>query len=652
MFEKFWSFLKGLRRASVVEGKRVPGAASFGTGELSIFTDRLSADTLRLYYRESSVIRDCVDKIALTIADVPFVIETKVGDPNKIKERLFGKAPTGETFRDVLVAAITDLLVLDKCVILPVFTTGGALAGFVSRDAATFYPIRDESGVLKGYLQRMTYPKSYLEKFDPSEVIFVKGFPKTYTASGTPIIEGLTYEIAAMVQSMLRLSSKAQGGSDSIPPGVLVFENLLGEEVLDRLQADLTSLAKGESGAKVPIAWGAGKALWVQIARELISQELVSLFDKFDWLVRKAFGYLPAGTALSAPAGGQVYPYSALVPHIAKALESHFNSFLWRFGVQIRFRVLPPITLNELLASLRAGLISPNDARRFIGFPPVKGGDQLTILNPQGLTPIGAPGLPGPLEIPLPQSVPEKAEETQESVTRKMTEEEAQKVRNLSLLEDERVARFVKKRIELVQKYEKKTKELFRRFRNEFAERVALRRAVPSYVALYDQILSNLDAIFDEAKDEALTLGYDYASHWWSPGSYPRDDVQKEIDEAIKYFKENIMSKWEGRFSELHRHAEKAEWERVEDDLKRLSMSLMFGMGLAIAISLFPLIHIARYFDLLAGRDTRVKWIGILDGHTCYSEDTYVLTDQGWKLFKDLDAVSYTHLTLPTTPYV
>ena len=79
---------------------------------LAFFTTSLDASSLRFLYKESSVVRDCVDSIAATIAGLPYqlIFPDKSKIPEIRKQVFESTAPTGETFYDVLVAAVSDLL--------------------------------------------------------------------------------------------------------------------------------------------------------------------------------------------------------------------------------------------------------------------------------------------------------------------------------------------------------------------------------------------------------------------------------------------------------------------------------------------------------------------------------------------------------------
>ncbi|RLI02943.1 hypothetical protein DRO31_02920, partial [Candidatus Bathyarchaeota archaeon] len=356
--------------------------------------------------------------------------------------------------------------------------------------------------------------------------------------------------------------------------------------------------------------------------------EIVTLFDKFDWLVRRAFGYIPPSASLLVP-GGEPLPYSTLVPHIAKALEVQLNEFLSQFGIEIRFQVLPPITFSEVMAGVRAGLISPNDARRYLRLPPVEGGDQLTILNPMGLTPVG--GFPFPTEIPPeqppPEEIPEKGteEEGGEEETKGLfvspvqleRKVQPEKLRNLALMENPKLAWYVTKRTELAEKFVQTARELHEEFKREFSERVVLQRIIPSYLSLYDKTMARLEESFNQFTPEAIDLGYSYASFWWDPDSYSRSEVDRQIAEAVAYYKNYMFAKWNQRLEELHRKAEERKWDEVEKDLDRLLQSFMFGLSLIAAFSLLPLVMISRFFEVTTGKIQLLRWVGILDKHTC-----------------------------------
>ena len=128
---------------------RLKGVTSFDTSIQWSYTTSLQASVLRQIYRDTNTIRRCVDQIATTIAGLPF--EVKVSHPFKkgVISALFeGVGPTGETFKEVLQACVVDMLVVNKGVILPVFTLGSQLKSFTARDAGTFAPVFRRDGAV------------------------------------------------------------------------------------------------------------------------------------------------------------------------------------------------------------------------------------------------------------------------------------------------------------------------------------------------------------------------------------------------------------------------------------------------------------------------------------------------------------------------
>ena len=266
--------------------ERLVGETSITTGALASLVTSLSASQLRQIYRETNVVRRCVDHIASSVADLPREYDVKFGlKKNEVIDLIFVRETiTGETFRDVLIALTVDLLVLNKGVLVPLKTFGGKLTGFTARDAATFSPVYEKDGRLRGFIQQVGLGKVY--KFRPDELVYIQLIPKTYTTSGGSILESLTYEISSLLKNLVKSDPESRK-----PIGTFIFPESLDEAVVNRFQEDLTSLVSGDK-VKIPVVWGAGKGEWIELVKQFDIQMVATFLDRLDWLVRSAFGFV------------------------------------------------------------------------------------------------------------------------------------------------------------------------------------------------------------------------------------------------------------------------------------------------------------------------------------------------------------------------
>ena len=582
-------------------------------GELSIpsilpyllATGRIEASQLRRIYQETSVIHECVDEIARSILLLPRTFKTSLkGKQSEIEDLLFKrKYVTGETFSEVVKASIVDLLILNRGVILPLLTVGGKLSGFTARDASTFHPVYEKSGSLRGYIQKVGISKVY--KFTPGELIYMKFSPLTFSHnSGYSIIESLTYEIASWLKNLIRSDPYKQK-----PSGVFVLENELGDDIINRFQEDLTSLIRGDK-VRIPVIWGS-KGNWVDLVKQFDVQMISSILEKLDWIVRNAFGFTSPSASLASPQSSPDLVSSSLVPEIARILEENFNIFLKNYGAEISFIVPPVKTLNQLVLGIKSGLIKPNEARQFMGLEAVKGGNELTILQPKGLTPVGKATQPPP-QSPPPET---KAQDLKGDLDliRNLSFNDLKDLKNLSLLQEPAVAEFVFKRLQLVRKLRKDLRDRSKRFQDVYSDHLMLRSS--SSFTPDITFIADVNRLLDGYIEPALDLGFERVKEYWERSEYPEDQIRKEALEMIQRAREEAQHNWNERFSRIDQSAQKGIWDTVETELANLARSVVAAAGFITFITSLPLTLVGRLFERSQGLVFR--WVGIHDAATC-----------------------------------
>jgi len=609
-----------------LEKKPTKPVKESAVGETSIFTSVttgltgfLSDRSLRSLYRETSSVRRCVDHIAESIANLPREYKVALrGKKDEIVKSLFERETvTGETFRDVLIAVSIDMLVLNKGVLVPLLTLGKQLTGFTARDAATFYPVYEKDGRLRGYVQQTQSGRIY--KFLPSEVIFVRLVPRTYSSNGLPILESLTYELTSYLKNLVKSDPESRK-----PIGTFIFTNNIDEDVINRFQEDLTTLLSGDK-VKIPLIWGAGEGKWVELAKQFDIQMISAFLDRLDWLVRSAFGFVPPGSNLLQASPGADLMFSTLVPQVAKAIEDKMNRFLEPYGISFRFKIPPVHSIERIIEGTKSGLIAPNEARQFMNLPPFEGGNQVSVLQPKGLTPVGSTE-----QLNLPSSTPESTAEpihksTSESVLESVTRTEPSLQRAVSLEDlhllhnaefalDEKRAKFIINRVKLVKQFQEELKKEVDKFREKFEEKSILRQEA-SVLPPSTSFLLRLSALMDDYRTDAFELGFDRVNDFWRPSEYDREQVRKIIDEYSDVVTKDAINRWKSRIDKANSDAKRGNWDVVYEDLNRLVLSVLAAGGLAVFFANLPLVVISRLFEKSQG--IVLRWVGIEDDVTC-----------------------------------
>jgi len=368
----------------------------------------LNAHTLRQVYEKSSLIRYCVEAIVNQITSFDIEIEAATGaSEDRAREIVEGYNVAGETFKDTLSQFLRDLLVLDAGVLVKVFSVDGVLRQLIVRDAATFIPIRDERGILKGYRQHATVGgKTSNIDFKPEEVLYLRLFPKTYGTYGTPLIESVVNEVTALLYAG---KSFADALSDNAAKDGILHLGNISEEAYQRAYQ---SFEAAKTQRAIRVVDNVDKVEWVAIGRSPAELQVTEQVRMVERIVLRVFGFLDPEVGLAPQYKNTSSPIvdtpSILIPFIVSRVEEALNLQVFNpIGASIKFKVHFPFSTGDLGVLVKSGIITPNEAREMLRLPPQVGGDNLQIMSPLGLvTPGGTPIPPtNPPESPPPEQV-------------------------------------------------------------------------------------------------------------------------------------------------------------------------------------------------------------------------------------------------------
>ncbi len=347
----------------------------------------LSFDTLREIYRRSSHVRPCIDSITKEIAHLPIKIE----GPGEKAVREFIENPniSKETWPTFLQSFLTDLLTLDQAVIEKVRTLNGRIREIWVRDATQFVPIPDHSRTFVNYYeQRLTDTVGRVKKRIPhsvDDIIWISQFPRSYSFYGTPIIETIVHETAALL-----FSSKSIARTfidDEIPSGMLWLERI-GKTAYARAKAQFES-TRGEEGKKLlNVIDNVGNAGWIPFTRPFREMQLAELNIIIQDIVLKNFGVssMDIGSAegLTRASADRLWKTgrSKLFKPLVNLITVKLNAELIPEiapNTKIKFVLEPPVDAATAKELSDAGLITKNEAREALGFDRVDGGDKLAV---------------------------------------------------------------------------------------------------------------------------------------------------------------------------------------------------------------------------------------------------------------------------------
>jgi len=400
--------LDEVRRSFAIEKSRHGGSAN--TAQWPFFAvhpnslGRLTFKLLRNIYEVSSSIRPAVDGISRSVAHLPWSIlhrDRQYHPPEETKKLMkFFRKPNfdGDSLAIILARFINDLLVVGKGVIEKVRNPLGQIIEIVARDAALFKPIYDPLGNIVGYQEfhRDTFKPKFIHP--KMNIIFRYFTPTSYTLGGVPIIETVVNEVALMM-----LSVKAIGWAfthDEIPPGVLHLGEI-SDVALQRAKSSFEAgrgLVGGDTG-KIRVVDNVDKVDWVQFTRPFREMQVAELMPIIERIIARNFGLAPvesnlASTGRDADVSIRASQSKLIIPlsdMIADALtrgliDESDDDIEFRFVRIPQEKAIEQAQSNTLLT--RGGLITPNEARFGMGFPPKKGGDKRYVLLGNELVPI------------------------------------------------------------------------------------------------------------------------------------------------------------------------------------------------------------------------------------------------------------------------
>lgn len=421
----------------------------------------LTADQLWLVYKRTPDVRAAIDAIVRRVATWNWMVEPTLAPSDSgyaaalqladdVTSWMRAPNTDGETWQELWSKVVTDLLVFDAGVIENVFqgeeledgqfAPTGDLEELVALQGSTVFPVVDTHGHVLGYRQNTTgvlgpFPSAEdlggesattNPTFGTAQIVYMRLFPNTSSPLGVPLIETIVNEIITIMRqsehTMLTFDA------DEIPPGILVLTGIAGKAAATA-KADLQKLRGKDHKVRVitnpdPKATGAH---WVELRHTPKDLEFVSVVAQVRRTIWRVFGVLPIemGASENIPrAVGQVQlevSGSHLINPILELVEAKINARILPLvmgGSTARSTALP-ITFRfdresklsatdqkdmatTLVALVREGLLSRNEARKIRGDVPVEGGDVITLTTGQGTFPLStvvsspATGVPTP----------------------------------------------------------------------------------------------------------------------------------------------------------------------------------------------------------------------------------------------------------------
>lgn len=339
--------------------------------------DMLSFPTLRRVYRKSSTVRLAIDSIARLISS----IEWKIAGANSEAAYELLKRPNANPggYQSFVSLLVRDLLTFDVAVIQKVYSKTGKLIEIWPRNPEQFQPKVDEFGLIIGYQQ--TY-RGKLEEFSTDEIIWAVLHPRSDSVYGSPIIEGLTNEIASLLLSQAQIGKAFAG--EELPPGLLHL-GTIGEEAYERM---MSSFRAPIGPLKLRAVDGVDKVNWVPFTRPFREMQMQELIQEIEKRILRGFGLAPAAFGFDARqvAIQQIAAQSFLIQPILNLIQELFNIHiipeLAPGGVFMFVKSIEQDLTDKAskLADLvRTGVVSRNEARHELGLAIKTGADELTV---------------------------------------------------------------------------------------------------------------------------------------------------------------------------------------------------------------------------------------------------------------------------------
>jgi len=264
---------------------------------------RLSRKDLRETYMKSAAVRPCVDFIVRSLSTCPWRIIAEPGVPKRDFNRavdLFTRPAPGHSFRGVRAQYLNDLLVMDGAVIEKVLTRGGDLVEFIPRDFARFAVKWDYNGIIEEFVQvvKLSDKSEKKVRFTPDQISYSVLYPRTNSPYGTPIIETITQEVAALILASVDIA--AFFNDNEIPQGILALGDV-GEEGYLRAKEEFTANKGGKNNTKMYATYGPGEPpKWVPFRRPYREQEIALIVPRIERLVFRNFGVTPLDMGVSS----------------------------------------------------------------------------------------------------------------------------------------------------------------------------------------------------------------------------------------------------------------------------------------------------------------------------------------------------------------
>jgi len=363
-----------------------------------------TAPVLRRVYQKSAAVRSCVDAIVRQISTLDWeIVAIASAKSRKVKPNLamvdyvtnFLSNPNinKTTFRELLAAALTDVLVLDFGAIEKVFSERELRELWV-RDGGTISGEYDEHGVLLQYWQQrataLGADATDPIKFYPNELVELHLYPQTDTSSGRPPIESILDEIAALLLSTKNIAQSFV--LNEIPPGILHLDGI-GREAYERVKAEFR--AGRLERDRIRMFANVKEVKWIELRKPNREQQLDELRNSIESVVYRTFGLSPVGMGKSevnrATGLAQLENQRSTLfePIVNMLQEAITQDIVWEFDKDLQFRFIVPMTsdeqefvLNAIGKALPAGVVNIDYIRRLMHEDPIPGGDVYSFRLP------------------------------------------------------------------------------------------------------------------------------------------------------------------------------------------------------------------------------------------------------------------------------
>ena len=374
-----------------------------------------SAARLRELFCASWSIRRAVGVLVDQVCSLPLVIEPlrKTGvnattqvDLEEARMLFTRRNREGETFLQAFRKALVDFFVIDQMAWIKTYTRGGRLVELWPVDAASVVPIKDERGILRGYVQKDLRSGRRPLKFYPEEIVWIVGMGRTHTKGGIPIIQQIFCEAQTSLTTIRSLNTLADVGY--IPPTVITTEERMDEDSHNRFLKSL------ETNQRVRLLEGVKSAKIHNLMLDPDRIRLLELSQEMRRIVYEAFGLLPPEQQAPMPRGSSKitsFRSSRLLEPTAQLLSSVLTANIGHeMNVKITLAPRPELASSEVVGLISTGVITINEARSALAYPSVVEGDVAQQVSPTGVVQqrltTGTEQLAAPLDAGASASVP------------------------------------------------------------------------------------------------------------------------------------------------------------------------------------------------------------------------------------------------------